>query len=244
MIIKLLAAIFSALVLALAGAVVDGKADFSNLRGGDREVVSESRIEAQTTAETAFSEVKLTKVGNHTYYPDTLFDSRYVSEENRKIVFAEMEKADKCLETDVYISGFNQEYMSEYFRLYGYRMTDGIVEPEFSLNTGRGSDGTVSWGSHKYGLLSLLPDAGYVNGDGVRPASEFFAKVYDLAKEHEKQIFRHCKTEPIRGNYMLNADLQGNVFYEFTINAYTTIRVNARTGAVMEEYYWDGVYVD
>ncbi len=204
----------------------------------------ESSAPAYTTPETAFSEVELVKVGNHTYYAKSMYALQTRKEEERKIALAEMEKADAGLDVDVYVSGFNYEFYNEHFRLYGYRMKDGVIEQEYSLNTGREENGNVTWCSHKYGLLSLIPDQSYVSTDGLKPASEFFEKVYNLAKEHEEQIFRLRKKEAIYGTYLLKTDTEGNVYYEFTINVFTTIRVNARTGALMCEHYWNGVYED
>ena len=38
------------------------------------------------------------------------------------------------------------------------------------------------------------------------------------------------------------ADGQGELYYEFTVNKYSTVMVDAKTGSVTETHYWNGVY--
>jgi hypothetical protein len=210
----------------------------------DRTVVTVTPTAAPTTVQNAFTEMKFVKVGNHTYYPETMFALKVSKEEHMEMVISQMKNADRFLDVDVYVTGFNSMFDTEDFRMFGRRMTNGVVEEEMNLNSGwdKATD-TVRWYSRPYGLTEYMPQV-TIDTDGIMPASLLFEKVYTLAKEHEKSIFAHRRVEPIRGTYMLMADEAGVIYYEFTINRYSTIGVNAKTGEVIKQYYWDGVYVD
>lgn len=242
MIWKLFVAIVGTFFLAMIAFLAKG-AEIPSTEFG-RNTVTVAPTKAPTTAQDAFSEMKIEKIGNHTYYSETMFDLRGRTEEEREEVLSQMRKADKQLNRDIFVTGFNSEFGTENFRLFGLRMTNGIAEAKMSLNSGWDMEkDEVLWGSHRYGLIEFMPEV-TIDPEGVMQAELLFEKVYNLAKDNEKYIFEHRRTEPISGTYMLKANEEGVVYYEFRINKYTTIEVNAKTGEVMNEYYWDGVYVD
>ena len=209
-----------------------------------RTTVTATPTPASTNAGNAFSETKLVKIGNHTYYAETMYAVRGTKGEQREFVLSQMKKADRTLDHDVYVTGFNTMYDSEDFRMFGLRMTNGVIEAEMSLNSGWDkSNDTVLWGTNHYGLMEYMPEV-LINTDGIMPASLLFDKVYNLAKNNERLIFEHRHVEPISGTYMLMADEAGVIYYEFRINEYSYIEVNAKNGDVMKQYYWDAVYVD
>ena len=223
--------------------MVAGNAELSSTNRGNTAAVA-TPTPSPTTVQNAFSEDKILKIGNHTYYSETMFALRGRTEEEREEVFAQMRKADKLLNCDIFVTGFNTEFGTADFRMFGLRMTNGIPEAKMSLSSGWDMENDkVLWGSHRYGLIEFMPEV-TIDTEGIMPAEPLFEKVYGLAKANEKYIFEHRRTEPISGTYMLKADETGVVYYEFRINKYTTIEVNAKTGEVMNEYYWDGVYVD
>ncbi|MBO4627225.1 MAG: hypothetical protein J5645_04575 [Lachnospiraceae bacterium] len=193
---------------------------------------------------TAFVETKIEKIGKHTYYPATLFDDRRIGEKDREYVLGQMRKGDANLTCDVYVNGFNSEYRKEGFHLFGYLLIDGVIEQDYSITSGNMEDGSVTWGSHRYGLLERIPKVTLAGREKVRPASEFAGAVYELALKNKNTIFHFRKEEAIRGSYLLMADAAGRLYYEFTINEYSTVRVDAITGEVLREFFWDGVYTE
>ena len=242
MIWKIWLAILGTFFLTLI-AMVAGNAELSSTNRGNTVAVA-TPTPSPTTVQNAFSEDKILKIGNHTYYSETMFALRGRTEEEREEVFAQMRKADKLLNCDIFVTGFNTEFGTADFRMFGLRMTNGIPEAKMSLSSGWDMENDkVLWGSHRYGLIEFMPEV-TIDTEGIMPAELLFEKVYGLAKANEKYIFEHRRTEPISGTYMLKADEAGVVYYEFRINKYTTIEVNAKTGEVMHEYYWDGVYED
>ena len=103
-----------------------------------------------------------------------------------------------------------------------------------------------------HNVLKLRQSSGRWSGEVWRcsrffsliPASEACGKAYALAKENEGKMFEHRKREPIRGSYMLKADIHGDPFYEFLINEHSMVRIRAKDGEVITAFFWDGVYVD
>ena len=227
---KMLAMVISTILVASLMAYVVG---FAEIEQRDK----------TTTADTAFTEVKKEKLGNHTYYPDTLFDLRRPESDGKETALEFMEKADRNLTYDVYVTGFNTMYKTGEFRLYGLRMEQGVVEPDVSLTTEIMPDGTVVWGSSRYGMDAKLPDIFFDLYD-VRPAKEFFQTVYDLAVEHKSAMFGFGNEEPIRGIYQLKVNQDGEVYYEFRINEFSYVHVNAVTGEITYRSFWNGVYED
>jgi uncharacterized membrane protein YkoI len=37
-------------------------------------------------------------------------------------------------------------------------------------------------------------------------------------------------------------DSNGKLYYRFTVNKYSTVDVDAKTGEIISERYWDGIY--
>ena len=51
-------------------------------------------------------------------------------------------------------------------------------------------------------------------------------------------------TGVIPATYILKFGILEGLYYEFTINEYSTIKVDAHNGQVITKNFWDGVYVD
>ena len=192
--------------------------------------IAEMKKSERGSAENAvFTEVKMVKVGNHTYYPDTLFGLRRPKIEDKEWIIEFMKKADRDLTYDVYVTGFNSMYATDEFRMFGLKMEQGVVEPDISLNTG------------------ILPDNFPeipIDLTAVRPADRYFDAVYALAEEHKDEMFAIRGEEPIRGTYMLKVKHTGEIYYEFVINEFSYVNVNAKTGEIMYRSFWNGVYED
>lgn len=191
-----------------------------------------------------FYEAKFVKVGNHTYYPENLFELKHSNAEQKEYALKKMKDGDRDLTEDILVTGFNSMYETFDYHLFGHFMVDGVPIEDLQLVCGTRPEGIVEWGSSKYGLLSRLPAPEKVVTDGLIPASEACEKAYALAKENEDKMFEHRKREPIRGSYMLKADIHGDPFYEFLINEHSMVRIRAKDGEVLTAFFWDGVYVD
>ena len=198
-----------------------------------------------TTTKSPFVELKMEKLGNHTYYSESMFTNQNAIKNGRETVLEQMRIADANLEYDVYVTGFNSMYGTEDFRMYGLLITDGVPNNDFSITSGFNPEtGKVDWVSHRYGLLSLIPAPKWVDRLDMIPVEEAFRTAMSLAEENKHTMFRLRKEEPIRGTWMVKCDAEGNVFFDFVINDFSSVWIDGKTGEVLRAYFWNGIYED
>ena len=75
--------------------------------------------------------------------------------------------------------------------------------------------------------------------NGLIPAEDVFEKVYERASQSDKV---RQSADEITGTYLLAVDSTGTLYYRFTINRYSTVDVDAKTGEIIFERYWNGIY--
>ena len=71
-------------------------------------------------------------------------------------------------------------------------------------------------------------------------ADSVFDKVYVTASDPKN--VKAMGNDEITGTYLLVADANGTLYYEFTICRYSKVCVDARTGEIISERYWNGMY--
>ena len=147
-------------------------------------------------------------------------------------------KADKSLNDDVYITGFNSLYSTKDFRLFGCLILDGVVYEDYRMCAEDNGNG-ICW--RAVDPTKTVPT---FDLSGVAVPSEFYSFVYEKAEAHVNEIMMAGSNTPITGTYILMVDPSGELYYRFNICEYSHININAKTGHIMEEYYWNGVYID
>lgn len=75
----------------------------------------------------AFKEVKLIKIGEHTYYPEDLFDHRDRDRDYKDHMISQLTQADKELHDDIYVHGIGESEVKGEFRFFGLMMNDGVT---------------------------------------------------------------------------------------------------------------------
>lgn len=192
-----------------------------------------------TTAATAFSAVGVRKIGNHTYIPVDFYDLRSRDSSEEKIIEACLEEADKSLDRDIYVNGIGGAMTPGEYRLFAWACEQGAVLEDIRFCATRENTPLYTW--YQNDLTIPEPE---IDTTGVIPASDVFDTVFDLCKQNEDTMFRNRNKEPIRGTYILKFGILEGLYYEFTINEYSTIKVDAHNGQVIMKNFWDGVYVD
>ena len=187
----------------------------------------------------AFKEIRVFKIGDHTYYDTTFFVDRNADKETQKAVLAQMKATDKSLNHDLYIYGCNYSRDSKDVRLYGYDYVDGVImiDVYYCVNCPGGVAGDWERGDY---TVTQQP----VDKDGLVDPKETEKYVYDLCEQHKSAMFFGSNDGPIQGTYRLMAHQDGTLYYEFTINEYSRVEIDAHTGEVIMQNYWNGVYVD
>jgi len=191
-----------------------------------------------TTANTAFKPIVLESAGSHSYYSNDFYKDKNLDAKSKKAVERDIMKADKSLNDDVYITGFNSLYSTKDFRLFGCLILDGVVYEDYRMCAEDNGNG-ICW--RAVDPTKTVPT---FDLSGVAVPSEFYSFVYEKAEAHVNEIMMAGSNTPITGTYILMVDPSGELYYRFNICEYSHININAKTGHIMEEYYWNGVYID
>lgn len=192
-----------------------------------------SGAQGNTKSNGAFKQAELIKLGNHTYYTSDLFATGR-DKDYKDIMIKQLEEADKELNDDVYVFGTGESEVKEQFRFFGLMMQDGVVFDSANM---------TCWydeaKGHFWAIDSTFRRANF-NKSGLINAEDAFDKVYEKASTSEKAL-RAGKGE-IKGTYMLSVNKDGTLYYNFTINKYSTVGVDAKTGEIISSRFWDGIY--
>ena len=187
-----------------------------------------------------FKECKLIKVGDHTFYPEDLFDHRDRDRNYKDQMISQLEEADKDLHDDVYVHGIGESEVKDKYRFFGKMMKDGVIY-DTGVMTCWYDEATGSAWSIDYSKFRRTD----FDESGLKDAKELYDMVYERASK-SPDVLRSgswnseiCK---IGGTHLLLTDATGRLLYRFTINTYSNVDVDAKTGEVVSEHYWDGVY--
>ena len=192
-----------------------------------------------TTANTAFHEVTVNKIGNHTYLADNFYTARNRNNAEQAAIEACLTDADKSLKDDLYVFGVGEIPPNGDYIFYGKGYTDGVILEEITYSA-KTTNGT----SYTWERIDLTTPVPVFDKNTALPASEFYDTVFKLATEHKKQMFFSGYEKPISGEYELKAGIREGLYYEFRINEYSSVKVDAQSGRIIQQYFWNGVYID
>lgn len=178
------------------------------------------------------------QIGNHTFCNDGLFAGPFHnSESEKKYIISKLEEADDSLHEDVYVFGIGESEIKGEYRLFGKESKNGVIRDDVDMVATIDDSGKYVW-SRSYTVGQYDVDL-----TDIIPAVDIFNKVYDLAVDNEDKMFNSItKKEPISGTYVLKANKDGDLFYEFTINKNSTVRIDAYTGDIIMKNFWNGIY--
>ena len=182
----------------------------------------------------AFRSAELIKIGEHTYYQESLLDDSDRNRNYRDYMLSQLEKADKDLHDDVYVTGIGEAEEHGEFRFFGKMMNDGVIYSSADM---------TCWYDSENGNFWEIDHSKFRRTDfsknGILPAEDFFGEIYERASKSDDVSYF---SDDITGTYLLVADTEGNLYYRFTINRYSTVDVDAKTGEIILERYWNGIY--
>lgn len=188
----------------------------------------------ELTAET-FTKAEMVKLGQHTYYPEDLFEQRDREGKYKDQMLSQLEEADKGLHDDVYVHGIGESEIKGKFRFFGMMMEDGVIYETADMTCWYDPETGSAWSiDYTHFRRTDFDKSGLIDPETV------FDEVFQRAsKSHQALSAGHGK---ISGTYLLTVDDAGRLFYRFTINRYSTVDVDAKTGEIIKERYWDGQY--
>ena len=181
----------------------------------------------------AFQEAKLIKVGELTYYTDYLFRSDR-DKMFKDYILSVLEECDKDLHDNIFVYVIMEAETKDEFRFSAkIIMNDVILEEGEMMNWYTPETGYV-W-DYDY---SKFRRCDFTMSDIV-PPEEACTTVYEDAKANSQKLYNG---DNISGTYLLKADGQGNLYYEFTVNKYSSVTIDAMTGSIIKAHYWNGIY--
>ena len=195
---------------------------------GAIDTTSESQTERTEATYYVFNPANLIKIGEHTYYPDYIFKYRNIEPEYQEYIISRLTEADKDLHDDLFVyTILESEYKDEY-RFFGKMIMDGIIFEEAEM------------------MAIYDPQTGYVWDYNIANFRRSDPDKTNLMPEEElcKIVSRssHDAGYLPMGTYLLKADGQGRLYYEFTIDRFSLVTIDAHTGELITEHYWDGIY--
>ena len=208
------------------------------LQGCKSPLGKNGNITLPSNPQTAFSPVNVGKTGNHTYFDKEMFNRNGMDQQRKQFVEQRMLEAEQSLQNDVFVTGSNNQYDNDMFRLFGYAYKDGVMIEGYSMNAEYNDKGVMTW--YPYDASVPLPD---IDTSNILPVNDFYDTVYDLGEQHKREMILGGNGA-IKGDYALKSDLFGKLYYDFNLNEYSHIWIDANDGSVRREYYWNGVYVD
>lgn len=182
----------------------------------------------------AFKEAKLIKVGEHTYYPDYLFEPDDRDKKFKDYILSVLEKCDKDLHDDIFVYIIMEAETKNEFRFSAKVIMDGVILEEGEM---------LNWHSPETGYVwdydySKFRRCDFTKSDLVL-TEEACTTVYEDAKANSEKLYNDNK---IYGTYLLKADGQGNLYYEFTVNDCSLVTIDAKSGSIIKAHYWNGDY--
>jgi hypothetical protein len=174
------------------------------------------------------------KIGEHVYYSYNVFEGRHLSKDDEKEIVEYLKRVDQDLTEDVFITGFTKMSQTGRWRFYAEQYLNGAVIPEVRYWTD---------------VDTATPNLVLVRGEPVKEldtswviqAPTLFPAVKELALEHADELCNY-NSQGLYSKYLLTYNvLTDTLEYDFVINDTSDIYVDAITGLVIRESYWDGI---
>ncbi|MCR5251439.1 MAG: hypothetical protein K6E50_12620 [Lachnospiraceae bacterium] len=182
---------------------------------------------------------EILQIGQHIYYSERLFENRHADEKERQEILDYLEEADQHVSRDVYICGSFRNSITDEPCMNAYQYLNGAIIPNVFFRTdddlpypnlvdgGRGTP------------VRKLDTSGLLDGD------ELAEKAISLAEQNKNKMMVDRTTGEIYGTYRLEYDEERDIlYYSYQLNEYSQIKLDARTGYVVEEYYFNGEFPD
>ena len=179
----------------------------------------------------ALKPAKMIKIGDHTYYPDYVFERRNIDADPEEYIIERLEAADGSLDEDIFIWAISISENEGATTAHASYIKHGMLLKHRGLSFDYKIDSKLGAEWHDYGQEDYDPST-----DGLMPEEEIVSIAYEAADKHRSQM----RGTGISGTYIIWAEYSGNIYYDFTVNTCSKIRIDARTGEILYENYWDG----
>ena len=172
--------------------------------------------------------------GKHIVYSVTIAERENISKEELEEFYDYLDDVDDTLTEGIYVLGYSKSSMDGTVSIYAYQFVNGVVVPEVTYITDRGDPKpNIKLNSETAPVKVVIDTTGVLSVDKIIP------DVKKAAEKHKDDLNDY--ENGIRGTYLLCYDRKSDkLYYEFKINTTSYVKVDAKTGDFIEEYFWNG----
>ena len=183
---------------------------------------------------------KMKRIGNHIYYSEDMYALRKADKDTKEEFLNYLEELDKNIDYDIYVCGTYRSAINKDLCINAYQYLNGAVIPNVFYRSDNYSDEPRILLSDREAPVNSFDTSDLV------PASEIVDDVLQLTEQHKDELyFDDYNNKEIVGTYRLEYDTYSNsLYYRFDINETSEVRIDAKTGQIIYEYFWDGTIVD
>ena len=177
---------------------------------------------------------KIGLIGKHIYYSENSLFSEKRSEKQNASIREYLESVDKGLNEDVYVTNCMYYPSNDRIDISASAYVNGVVLSYFPYKAStENDDGMVQ----KFSRMER-PDLD--TSDLIDP-EDMIADVRSLALQNTDKMCMD-RDDAIYGTYLLKYDIETDrMFYEYTLNRWSYVNVDAKTGEIFGWYFYDGV---
>ena len=177
------------------------------------------------------------RIGDHVYYSYNVIEGRNLSDDEMAEVMEYLRRVDAELTEDIFVKGFAKSSINGRWNFYAEQYLNGAIIPDVCYMTN---------------LDTSKPNLRLVRGTPLKEldtswiiaAPALFPAVKELALAHKDELCDYNRNG-LNIEYVLTYDsITSALEYQFTVNETSDIYVDAITGLVTKEYYWDGIYIE
>ena len=180
-------------------------------------------------------------IGNNLYY-----DNELIEEKGR-------EEKDILNKYKIISEYFNKQYTN--INIYISNLNYGIEDGEITFNAYQIINRVIIRDVHFtiYMKDNEIRDIYFVDTseffyenietENLISIEEIKKKALNLANENVDKIFAsYERNKEIKGEYYLEYNIEDNLYYNFILNNYSTIKIDAITGDILYSYFFNGIY--
>ncbi|MCR5119986.1 MAG: hypothetical protein K6B44_10280 [Lachnospiraceae bacterium] len=220
-----------AVVLAITAAIILLRID------GIGQTGTESESFIKTTLYGSYTPWVTGKIGTHVYTTDNVIKNRKLSRDEKKEINECLEQADKELTEDILVVGWCRLSENNRLMFNAYQYFDGVVVPDVTYRLTQDGSPCIKHTGDIPAICSL-------DTAGMIDPEELFSTVDELALQHESEL-NMDRDKKIYVIYHPEYDtFRDELYYYFSINEYSRIRIDAKTGDILEEHYFNGEFID
>lgn len=183
---------------------------------------------------------KTVHIGKHIYYAEDMYALRKADIDTKKEILDYLEELDKNIGYDIYVCGVYRSSVSRNLCINAYQYLDGVIIPDVFYRSKDNSDKPM------LDLSDRGTPVSDIDISNMKDARDLTDDILKLAEQHSSELYyEDYNNKKIVGTYRPIYDAESRtLYYEFRINEYSEVRVDAKTGNIIYEYFWDGTIED